>query len=90
MKNLKLLSRKYLSIILFSLFFGDSLQSQEPIDIWNVEEKKTVKSKSIDENNENNEIPKNSIYEMQSKSANELNIEETKTLLSKEIKIIGL
>ena len=43
MKNLKLLNKKYLSIILFYLFFGFDAQSQEPIDIWNIEEKKTRK-----------------------------------------------
>ena len=40
MKNLKLLNKKYLSFILFYLFFGLVAQSQEPIDIWNIEEKK--------------------------------------------------
>ena len=44
MKNLKLLNKKYLSIILFYLFFGLSTQSQEPIDIWNIDEKKRVKT----------------------------------------------
>ena len=43
MKNLKLLNKKYLSIILFYLFFGFA-QSQEPIDIWNIEEKKTTEN----------------------------------------------
>ena len=42
MKNLKLLNNKYLSVILFYLFFGLTVQSQEPIDIWNIEEKKTT------------------------------------------------
>ena len=40
MKNLKLLNKKYLSVILFSLCFGFATQSQEPIDIWNIGEKK--------------------------------------------------
>jgi len=39
MRNLKLLNRKYLSIILFFLILGFNAESQEPIDIWNVEEK---------------------------------------------------
>ena len=46
MKNLKLLNKKYLSIILFFLFFGFATESQEAIDIWNVEEKK-IKEKII-------------------------------------------
>ena len=52
MKNLKLLNKKYLSIILFYLFFGLTAQSQEPIDIWNIEEKKTTENIDVIENNE--------------------------------------
>ena len=40
MKNLKLLNKNYLSIVLFYLFFGFAAQCQEPIDIWNIEQKK--------------------------------------------------
>ena len=42
MKNLKLLNKKNLSIILFFSFFGFESQSQEPVDIWNVETKKKI------------------------------------------------
>ena len=90
MKSLKLLNRKYLSIILFSLFFGFSIQSQEPIDIWNVEEKNITGDPSIAESSEDKNIPQNSIYEMQSQNNGELSIEETQTLISKEVKIVGL
>ena len=41
MKNLKLLSKNYFLVILFSLFFGFATNSQEPVDIWEVGEKKT-------------------------------------------------
>ncbi len=90
MKNLKLLNRKYLSIILFSLFFGFTSQSQEPVDIWNVEATNTIGETSTVENNEDKEIPQNSIYKMQSENEGKSNIEETETLASKEIKLIGL
>jgi hypothetical protein len=90
MKSLKLLNRKYLSIILFSLFLGFSIQSQEPIDIWNVEEKNITGDPSIAESSEDKNIPQNSIYEMQSQNNGELSIEETQTLISKEVKIVGL
>ena len=104
MKILKLLNKKYLSIILFYCIFGFAAQSQEPIDIWNIEEKKTVKNTDIIENNEKEntdnidvtesneekDITQNSIYKMQSQKNNELNIEEDQSLSSKEIKIVGL
>ena len=90
MKSLKLLNRKYLSIILFSLFLGFNIQSQEPIDIWNVEEKNITGDPSIAESSENKNIPQNSIYEMQSQNNGELSIKETQTLISKEVKIVGL
>ena len=90
MKSLKLLNRKYLSIILFSLFLGFSIQSQELIDIWNVEEKNITGDLSIAESSEDKNIPQNSIYEMQSQNNGELSIEETQTLISKEVKIVGL
>ena len=90
MKNLKLLNKKYLSIIIFYFFFGFTAQSQEPIDIWNIEGKKTTKSIDVIDNEEEKEVEQNSIYEMQSKKDIEQNIEQDKTLISKKIKIVGL
>ena len=90
MKNLKLLNKKYLLIILFYLLFGFAVQSQEPIDIWSIEEKKSTESIDVIDNQEEKEVAQNSIYEMQSQKDGELNIEEDKTLISKEIKIVGL
>jgi len=90
MRNLKLLNRKYLLTILFSLFFGFTSQSQEPVDIWNVEETKPVEEKFEVENNKDKKIPENRIYKMQSQTNDKLNIDETKSLISKEIKLIGL
>ena len=89
MKNLKLLNKKYLSVILLYLFFGLAAQSQEPIDIWNIEEKKTTESIDVIENNED-DVVQNSIYKMQAEKDNELNIEEEKTLALNKIKIVGL
>jgi hypothetical protein len=90
MRNLKLFNRKYLSIILFSLILGFNAESQEPIDIWNVEEKNVVSDSSNSENNENKNAPQNGIYEMQSQNIGVLSIEETQTLISKEVKLVGL
>ena len=90
MKKLKLLNKKYLSVILFYLFFGLTAQSQEPVDIWNVEEKKTSKNLNISESNEEKDITQNSIYKMQSQKDDELSIEEDKALVSNKIRIVGL
>ncbi|MDB9699778.1 hypothetical protein OAA56_00125 [Candidatus Pelagibacter sp.] len=90
MKKLKLLNKKFLSVILFYLFFGALAQSQEPVDIWNIEEKKTDENFDPAENNIDNSIPQNSIYESQSQKDNELKIEEDKALIANTIKIVGL
>jgi hypothetical protein len=90
MKSLKLLNKKYFSIILFFLFFGFDIQAQEPVDIWNTEPQKLIKKNAIVESEEEDAIPSNSVYDMQSQKLNKLNIEEDQTLISKEIEIVGL
>ena len=91
MRNLKLLNKKYFSVILFSLLCGFQLQSQEPVDIWNIEGDNKKANTNIVENDNKEKSSKNSIYEMQSqKSNNEINVEEDQTLISKKIEIAGL
>ena len=90
MRNLKLLNKNYLSVTLFYLLFGFAVQSQEPIDIWNIEEKKTTENLEVIESIEKKSITQNSIYKMQSQKAKGLNIEEDQTLASNKIKIVGL
>jgi hypothetical protein len=90
MKNLKLLNKKYLSIILFCLLIGFSVQSEEVVDIWNIEDKKSTKKNIKDKDKEKKSIPKNSIFEMQTKKDNQINIAEDQTLISQDVKIIGL
>jgi len=88
MKNLKLLNKKYLSFILLYLFFSFTAQSQEPIDIWNIDKKKTTESVDIIESDQEQDTSKNSIYEMQSKKDDNPNIElDQKLVLNK---IVGL
>ena len=89
MRNLKLLNKKNLSIVLFFLFFGFESQSQEPTDIWNVESNTKTKT-IINKNSEEKSVPQNTIYEMQSQKKDDLNIEQELTITSKEIEIIGL
>ena len=90
MISLKLLNKKYLSVILLCLLFGFASQSQEPIDIWSIENKKSNTSIDIVENGEEKTLEQNSIYKMQSQKDNELNIEEDQKLTSNTIKIVGL
>ncbi len=90
MKTLKLLNKKKLSIILFFSLFGFGLNSQEPVDIWNIEKNPKIEETIINRDTEEKKAPKNTIYEMQSQNVNDLNIEEDQTLASKEIEIIGL
>jgi len=90
MKNLKLLSKNYFLVILFSLFFGFEINSQEPVDIWEVGEKKLEENTNLLEDEAEKNIPQNTIYEMQSQKEGELSIEETQTLISKETKLVGI
>ena len=90
MKNLKLLSKNYFLVILFSLFFGFATNSQEPVDIWEIGEKKPKENTTLIEDEAEKNIPQNSIYKMQSQKEEELSIEETQTLISKETKLVGI
>ncbi|MDA9188851.1 hypothetical protein N9O37_01655 [Candidatus Pelagibacter sp.] len=90
MKNSKLLSKNYFLVILLSLFFGFAINAQEPVDIWEIGEKKSKKKITLIEDEAKKNIPQNSIYKMQSQKEGELSIEETQTLISKETKLVGI
>ena len=64
MKILKLLNKKYLSIILsFFFLFTLKVYSTEPVDIWNVEiEKATTENSTEEKNIEDENISESSIY----------------------------
>ena len=89
MKILKLLNKKYLSILLIFLLSGNIAYSAEPVDIWNLEpndNESSIKKEIEEEKN----ISVNSIYEMQSEKVNEFQIQEDKKLVSKKLEIYGL
>ena len=90
MRILKLLSKKYLIITLIFFFYALSVHSEDPVDIWNLEEKKPLQDNSEVTNPEENITSENSIYEMQSQKDKQSGIEEDQTLLSKKIEIVGL
>jgi len=95
MKILKLLNKKYFSIILI-LFFGLSSYAEEkPVDIWNIE-KKEIEKESLEKNLETS---KNKIKINENADSNIYNIESQekissvsfdKNLEAEKIKIIGL
>ena len=84
MKNLKLLNKKYLTIILLFLIFGYAAQSAEPVDIWNTEDNATTKKSGKSKESIEKIISQNTVYKMQSKKTDQLNIEEDQTLFTKE------
>ncbi len=94
MKISKLLSRKYLSIIFIIFLLCFKIQAEEqPIDIWNIDKKEVSENQSkktiSNEENISERATESKIYDMQSeKKINPIKLDST--LISKEVKIIGL
>ena len=94
MKILKLLNKKYLSIITIFFLFGlNSYAEDSPVDIWNIDKDKLEKTSTndISSSDSDKEILANeaNIYNTQSVKKNSL-VEVNKVLESGEVKIIGL
>jgi hypothetical protein len=94
MKILKLLNKKYFSIIFISIFLALSSQAEEqPVDIWNLDKKKiddlTLDNPKKFKKKKKQGLSQPSIYEMQSQKQIE-SVQVDSTLNSKEIEIIGL
>jgi hypothetical protein len=94
MKILKLLNKKYLSIII--IFFSFALNTQaedEPIDIWNIDKKESKETSldntTVNKKKDSEQKSNSNIYEMQAQNQNDT-IEVDSALNSKEIEIIGL
>ena len=90
MKNLKLLNKKYLSIIFVFLVFAFNSNSEEPIDIWSLENKEPLKENNNTGNQKDENNLQNTIYQMQSEKNIQIDIQEDQTLVSKEIEIVGI
>ena len=91
MKILKLLNKKNLSIIFFSLLITSSpFAEDKPVDIWNIEKKEvdTISEENLSDESKQ-EVSENSIYKMQS-DKKEDPIKLDGELTSKTIKIAGL
>ena len=94
MKILRLLNKKFLSVLVFSFFSVSVIAEEKPVDIWNIEKEKSdnnsVKSESLENlNDEDESNSETDIFNMQSKKKNN-SIDLNEDLLSKEIKIFGL
>ena len=94
MKTLKLLNRQFLSIIAFTFFLGfNSYSEEQPVDIWNLDKKKTKETSSnitpIDNNENGNQATVSDIYKMQvQKETDKIKMEETLSL--NKTQIVGL
>ena len=91
MKILKLLNKKYLPILLYFLFLQNTqLLSNEPVDIWNLENKENLELKPLEQKNQEGNILENSIYEAQTGKDNNFIIELDETLKSDEVEVVGI
>ena len=91
MKNLKLLNRKFLLIILLLFIPFKSHSADKPIDIWNLSEKKNNQNSvsGLSEGENNNSSSETNIYKIE-KNDETLNVIQDSSLDSKKIKITGL
>ena len=94
MKILKLLNKKYFTIILIYLLSFSVFAEDQPVDIWNidkenVEENSFSKGLKINENIKTKKESEFDIYNMQSQKKN-ISIQLDESLDTKEIKIYGL
>ena len=91
MTILKLLNKKYLSIIIVSLLLPfSSIADDKPVDIWDIDkqEVETINDEELS-TKKIEEMPQSSIYKMQTDvNANSIKLDQD--LKSKEIKIVGL
>ena len=92
MKILRLLSKKYFSILLIFFLSAHSFAEDKPVDIWNIDEQKIkndTNTISVENNVEDDEISETDIYKMQTeKQFDEIQLDNK--LFSQEIEITGL
>ena len=75
---------------MFFIFTKYSVTFNEPVDIWNLENKENLDISSSEQNNKNENISESSLYNSQQNKDNDFIIEQDETLKSKEIEIIGI
>ena len=91
MKILKLLNKvNLLIIIIFFFILIHKANTNEPVDIWNIDSKKNAEESNIINNDISGNDLEEGVYEQQIENQNILVIEQDETLISKNIKIAGL
>ena len=91
MKILKLLNKVNLLIItIFFFILIHKANTNEPVDIWNIDSKKKTEESNIINNDISGNDLEEGVYEQQIENQNILVIEQDETLISKNIKIAGL
>ncbi|MBD1139184.1 hypothetical protein IDH27_02535 [Pelagibacterales bacterium SAG-MED46] len=90
MKILRLLNKKYLSIIIISLFLSfHVIAEDQPVDIWNIDKKKIENESGTSSDNIIEKSKEKNVYDMQADKKKD-SIKLDQELASKEIKIVGL
>ncbi len=87
MKLLKLSNKKFFHFFVFVIFFSTHVHSNEPIDIWNLENGKKVNVKA---ENESDKINNNILIDANYSNTNLINIEQEEKIDSNQLKLVGL
>ena len=91
MKILRLSNKKNLFVFFCILFLlNNNLVSEEPTDIWNLENSNKTGLEDSDTNIKESEDTIKSIYQIQSKNNIDINVELDDVLSSNNIQIVGL
>ena len=73
MKLLKLSNKKFFHLFIFLVFLSTHTHSNEPIDIWNLENRKKV---NVEPKNESEKINNNTLIDINYSNTNLINIEQ--------------
>jgi len=95
MKTLKSLNNFFFLVLILSFFTMFSYAEEEPVDIWNIEQKPTEQNQeNIESSNleviEDDTKKETDIFKMQSQKKKETSIKLDEDVNSKEIKLFGL
>ena len=91
MRISKLLNKSYLSILFCFLFLQNTeLYSNEPVDIWSLENQKDLEEKSLNEVAQDENKSEKTLYELQGEKNINSTIELDSQLQSDQIEIVGI